>query len=255
MDGIMDGVTQEDQSQATLLAEFRGAVAADLRLLALLHSVEPGAELLNSLKDDGFPNGLGLRLRSPQGTEALSVLEQALADLPESIDTETLDPLAVDFANIYLIHAYQASPYESVWLDDDHLERQEAMFRVREDYRRYGLMAADRKNMADDHLALQLQFLAHLLELAPEAEGLRETARFMDEHLLRWLTPFAKRVASRCETPYFAGLGMLTAVYAEELRELLVEILDQPRPTAEEIDKHAVSNKDDREAPVLKTQR
>lgn len=80
-----------------------------------------------------------------------------------------------------------------------------------------------------DHLALQLQFLAHLF--APErGDTLAEAARFMDEHLLRWLPLFARRVAERCQTLFFAALALLTDAYCEELRDLLALILTEPRP-------------------------
>jgi putative dimethyl sulfoxide reductase chaperone len=62
-----------------------------------------------------------------------------------------------------------------------------------------------------------------------------EAARFLDEHLLRWIGLFSERVAGRCATRYFAGLNSLTSAYLEELRGHLEKILDEPRPAAEEI--------------------
>ena len=47
---------------------------------------------------------------------------------------------------------------------------------------------------------------------------------------------FAQRVASRCDTAYFAAAALLTGAYCEELRDLLAEVLDEPRPSVEEID-------------------
>lgn len=58
----------------------------------------------------------------------------------------------------------------------------------------------------------------------------------MDEHILRWIGDFAKRVSARCASGFYAGLAQLTAVYLEELRDILAEILDQRRPDAEEIE-------------------
>jgi len=110
---------------------------------------------------------------------------------------------------------------------------QEPMFQIRAIYRRYGLAVQDWRIRSDDHLVLQLQFVSHLME---NGVGIREVARFLDEHLLRWLPDFATRVASRCATPFYAGLSAFTATYMEEVRDSLVEILGEPRPTAEEID-------------------
>jgi len=178
---------------------------------------------------------LGLELRSSTGQEALRALAAALAGLPATLDQAVLDQLAADYADIYLTHGYGASPHESVWLDEDHLMRQEPMFQVRAWYARHGLTTGDWRNRPDDHLALQLQFLAHLFALE-QGDTLAEAARFMDEHLLRWLPRFARRVAERCRTLFFAALALLTDAYCEELRELLALILAEPRPTSEEIE-------------------
>ncbi len=97
-------------------------------------------------------------------------------------------------------------------------------------------MAKNWRLTPDDHLVLQLQFLSHLFNTQVNLEGLESIARFMDEHLLRWLMSFAERVALRCDTAYFAGVAMLTASYCEELRDLLAKVLDRPRPSAEEIE-------------------
>lgn len=120
---------------------------------------------------------------------------------------------------------------ESVWIDEESLERQESMFQVREWYRRYDLAAGNWPSRADDHLALQLQFVAHLLDRGSSRETLSEAAQFLDEHLLRWIGSLAERVANRCETPYFAGVALVSAVYCDELRD----ILGQKRPSADEI--------------------
>ncbi len=218
-----------------LLAEFAAAVAEDLRGLAELHDREPDQALLAALRKAEFPHGLGLRLQSDQGRRAHTLMAEALADLPEPVDQETLDVLAVDFAEIYLTHGLRASPYESVWIDDDGLARQEPMFQVRAYYRRHGLAAANWAARADDHIVLQLLFLSHLWR-QPEHETIREAATFMDEHLLRWVGRFAEQVAARCATPYFAGVATMTAAYLDELRDLMAQIVQEPRPSSEEIE-------------------
>ena len=53
-------------------------------------------------------------------------MRAAVAELDD--DAATLDELAADFAAIYLNNAYGASPYESVWLHDEHLACQQPMF-------------------------------------------------------------------------------------------------------------------------------
>jgi TorA maturation chaperone TorD len=230
-----DAVTgQAIPDSAGLPGDFCKAVAQDLAQLAVLHDTEADTSLIQSLQQSGFPAALGLRLESKAARDAMTLVERALAEIPDPLDEQQADELAVDYAGIYLTHAYRASPNESVWIDEEHLERQQSMFEVREYYHRYGLGAANWRKRADDHLVLQLQFLAHLFGEEQVDEVFTTAARFMDEHLLRWLMPFANRVAGRCATPFYAGINMLTGVYCEELRDLLADILGERRPTADE---------------------
>ena len=231
-------LAKQSDPEAALTA-LCSAIAQDLSQLAVLHDRELEAACIVALQQADFPAGLGLCLQSDLACEAASVLHTALVDCGQDPGEAALDALAGDYADIYLNHTLQASPFESVWLDEDGLAMQQPMFQVRAWYRRYDIAAENWRRRADDYLGYQLAFLAHLFTScakAPDDESavnvLRDSAAFMDEHLLRWLSGFAKRVAHRCATPFYAGLAMLTAAYAEELRELLVEILGEPRPDA-----------------------
>lgn len=226
-----------------LLTELCRAIAQDLSQLAVLHNRELDATCIDDLQQADFPVGLGLCLQSDLACEAASVLTAALLDIGRDPGEAAVDDLAADYADIYLNYTLQTSPFESVWLDEESLAMQQPMFQVRDWYRRYDIAAGDWRTRADDFLGYQLAFLAYLLGSCTEvpddesaANVLRDTAAFMDEHLLRWLAGFAQRIAHRCATPFYAGLAMLTAAYVEELRELLVEILAEPRPEPELIE-------------------
>lgn len=216
------------------LGSFRATVALDLMTLALLHDRELEEEAIVALKADGFPRCLGLRLESEPGRAALSLLEAAVEHL--EANSQERDELAADFAAIYLNHGYGAAPCESVWIDEDGLTMQEPMFQVREFYARHGLCAPNWRMRTDDHLVHQLHFLTELLG-REEPTLLPEAARFLDEHTLRWLPDFARRVSTRAATPFYAGLALLTAAYLDEFRDLVAKIQGQPRPTPEEIER------------------
>lgn len=233
---VEDAASGKPEAGPTVtIADFRRLVAEDLLVLALLHHSEPSPELLDSIRANDSPLGLGLALQSSAGQDALQAMASAFTGLPAQLDQTIINQYAADYADIYLTNGYGASPHESVWLDEDHLMRQEPMFQVRAYYHRHGLTAGNWRTRPEDHLALELQFLAHLFE--PErGDTLAEVARFMDDHLLRWLPLFSKRVAERCRTRLFAALALLTVAYCEELRDLLAQILAEPRPTPEEIE-------------------
>ncbi len=234
----MNEITPEagGERDGALLAHFGEAVAEDLRGLAVLHNQELTADIIAELKDVRFPLNLGFSLRGESGREALNALAQATDALPREPDQRTLDELAAEFSNIYLIHRYKVSPTESPYFDDDTLDRQEPMFQVRSWYEKYGLQAADWRRQPDDHMVLQLQFVGALLDGATDEGVLRDAATFLDEHLLRWLGTFADKVAKNGEQPFYIGLARFTDAYVEELRDVLADVLGEARPDPQVIE-------------------
>ena len=233
---MSSSATLQSSEIPDLLATFREHVAEDLQVLATLHDREPDATLLQQLREVDFPSSLTLLPETEPGIEAMTLVQQALSALSTDPDQEILDELAADYASIYLNHNISASPEESVWLDEDSLMCQQSMFQVRSWYESHGLEIPDWRLRPDDHLVYELQFIAFLLDRDDQMETLEKTATFMDEHLLRWLGNFGERVLVRCDTPWFAGAAALTAAYCEELRDILAEVLQQPRPSREEIE-------------------
>ncbi len=198
--------------------------AEDLRLLAWLHVHERSRETLMALADNGFPEGLVMGA----GVEA-AALREALVALAATPDASAADDnLAADFAAIYLTHAYRVSPCESVWRDEDKLAWQGATFAVRDWYSRYGLAVGDWRVLPDDHMAYQLEFVAHLLE----KNEVDAAARFMDAHLLAFLPDFCTLIAERAATNFYGSLARLTLATATALRQKLPEVEPEPEAAA-----------------------
>lgn len=202
-------------------ADGLDGIADDLRALAALHAAEPSVELLEALQATPEHRWLSMTLEGDLAARGLRLMRDAVEAVSPRGDRASLDALAVDYAEIYLLFACRASPSESPWFDDEGLERQAAMFAVRDVYRRHGLTVADWRKRPDDHLVTELEFLAHLFDTGDPSD-LVASASFLDEHLLRWVPHFATRVAERCATPFFAGVALLTHGYLEELRDLVV---------------------------------
>lgn len=218
----------------TDIAPFVEATAADLKLFAILHDREPSGQIIEALHRCRFQEQLSLLLHCSEGKTALCAFDNAIARLPHPIDNATLDDLAAEYACVYLRFKYRASPTESVWFDGDGLERQTPMFQVRSWYHRHNLTSRDWANRPDDHVVLQLEFLAHLLNSASSATELPDVARFMDEHVLRWIKLFAEQLKSAGAAAYFTTLAAVTAAYLEELRDHLEELTGIPRPVVED---------------------
>lgn len=211
-------------------------------MLAALHDRELTAETVAALREVGFPTCLGLMPAGQEAIAAWRAMAAGMAELPEDPGSAAYDRLASEYAAIYLTGTYGASPCESVWTDDEHLLCQAAMFQWRDIHAAAGLAAKNWRQRPDDHLVLQLLHIAHVtgrLAATPPpatADEIRRLARVLDEHTLRWLPSFAARVAARSESPFYAGLAILTVAWTDSLRELLARELGEPRPSQAEIE-------------------
>lgn len=86
-----------------------------------------------------------------------------------------------------------------------------------------------------DHLSAELEFVAHLSETEeagwrtgdrPGAlEQLSLTARFMDEHLLRWMPLFTASLEEDAETGLYRELAKWTREFALEDRKHIETII------------------------------
>ncbi len=196
---------------------------ADVDLITGLRAIQPGAFFAAFLKDEKACGA--------------SDLDAALDALPEPLDLASADALAAEYADVYLTHSYRLAPTGSVWLTEDHLERQEPMFAVREWFDHYGFSVPDWRVRSDDHIVHELQFIEALLALGHES-GARDAARFMDHHVLPWVPQFCALLAERAKQPLLVATARLTGAYLEALRDLLEEITDEPRWVPEEKPKH-----------------
>jgi TorA maturation chaperone TorD len=222
-----------------LSADIWAELADDAETLARLHDRELDAATLAALREVDFPANLALLPPTPEDQRAWHSMAAALNHyIPEPPVAADLEALAVEYAAVYLTGAYNVSPCESFWLDEDHLHCQQPMFDLRKVYQAAGLAAPDWRKRPDDHLVLQLQYIAHFLRSGlalPAVEaialGVRRAASadfsaaalaaMMDEHLLRWLPDFTGRLAQRAELPVYPALAHLTLAWCNALHRVL----------------------------------
>lgn len=223
-------------------SELRAALADDLDGLARLHDREIDETLIAALATVGFPDNFALL----PDDEARDAMRSAFDNLPrgdsfqlqKSWANATLangvscaDALAADYAGIYLTGACGASPYESVWLSDEHLTCQLPMFELRALYEQAGLAVDDWRKRYDDHFVLQFQFLAH--QLRDETVPLARLGLFLDEHLAYWFDDFTRAVVQRADTDFYRSLAVLTANWLSRLRELIEDVSGEARTPRE----------------------
>ncbi|MDF2627891.1 MAG: hypothetical protein K0R39_1722 [Symbiobacteriaceae bacterium] len=197
----------------TLPYEIRQQVYTLLANLFLTHPQDP---TLAALRDPDFVTDFPLGRGTPDVEAGLTKLAEALAH-----DGTTADSLKFEFYHLFgTLGPADAPPWESVYLDREHVLLGEDTLKVRALYARFGLAASDPSRQPDDHLALQLQFLAALAARTaerltagdePGARALLEGQReCLEDHLLRWTHQFTARAESASETGFYGALARLT---------------------------------------------
>lgn len=191
-----------------------------LDLLTRLHDREVDAALLAGLADHDVAGWLAQALASDNGRAAAQAFAAAL---PAEASADQIDLLAAEYADIYLTHAYRVAPSGSVWMTEDHLERQLPMFDVREWYDHYDVTVPNWRVRADDHLVHELQFVSFLLGHG-NGVAAADAANFLDQHVLPWVPEFCRQAARRVEQPLYAATMALTLAVLDELRDLLEDL-------------------------------
>lgn len=129
-----------------------------------------------------------------------------------------------------------ASPWESVYVTGEPLLFQESTLAVRNAYRRAGYVALGYPREADDHVAIELDFMATLASDTCEAHASADGARirellsmqlaFLNEHLLVWLESFAERLHT-CDTVsgFYPSIAHLAVLVCRRDAGVLQELL------------------------------
>jgi len=152
-----------------------------------------------------------------------SLAEQA-GRLAKAFEGEDPQELLVDYTRLFLgpIEA-PARPYGSVWLDDRQILMQESTQGVIALYEEGGFEIDEDFRDLPDHVAAELEFM--YLLLFRQAEALRNDdaqarqrfaglqRRLLDEHLGRWVAPFAAATGAAAQTAFYRELAGLTDAF------------------------------------------
>lgn len=129
-----------------------------------------------------------------------------------------------------------APPWESVYLGEEGMLFQESTLKVRQCYRRFGLLPEEYPRVADDSLALELGFMAELARRAADALASGDTdtlnltlhgARdFLTEHLLFWVPKLLERL-DKTEGRFYPQLAHILDSFLKKDLETVNDLLSE----------------------------
>lgn len=145
-----------------------------------------------------------------------------LSNWGKESESESLTALQTDYSQLFLVPPYGAIPYESPWLDHEHLMFQEPTLKVREMYHQFGVQTLQENRFPDDHIGLELEFMAYLnqnyltlpssqveVSSPTSQEWLAAQIRFLEEHLLLWVPDLTRSQIASASTAFYQGLAYL----------------------------------------------
>ena len=168
------------------------------------------------------------------GLEALTFF---LRD-PELLTPGTLTKLESDYLTLFIgTGRLKAPPWESVYLSQRKIVYQEHTLAVREAYARAGYRAKNMGREPDDHIALELDFMASLTDEAAKAfragklykakKALMAQKDFLSDHILKWAPKLADNIIESAATDYYRGIARLLLGLIQVDKGALSELLDQ----------------------------
>ncbi|WP_080800852.1 TorD/DmsD family molecular chaperone [Arabiibacter massiliensis] len=172
----------------------------------------------------------------PALAEGFAALKADLA----ACDDAALEELAVVFNRAFFgmgpRTAQKAFPYESVYTSEGGLMMQDAYSEVLGLYRAAGFAKDPGFTEPEDHLAIELAFMALLCGRAVEAlragdeagaeRQLRAQASFAREHLLNWVPVFACEMRAAAEGGFYEHLASFTEAYLDADARALAEVVE-----------------------------
>lgn len=172
------------------------------------------------IREDVFsevPLGTG----QPDVERGRELLDQWARRNPDGLAQTEFEAIQADQLVLFLGVGKPLAPvWESIYFHEDRLIFQEETLQVRQWFARFGLQFEHLHREPDDHIGIELSFVAHLASLALQAldagqiekaaELLHNQGAFLNEHLLRWAPAWADLVEANARTDFYTGLACLT---------------------------------------------
>ena len=180
--------------------------------LARLYRQAPDEEILMAINDDRLLDDL-----FTQNSGALYKLTNALTCEVEARQSDYAtyrSELNADYNKLFVGPGpLVAPPWESVYCSKERLVFGEQTLAVREVYRSFGLNSKEQGREPDDHIALELEFMAWLCKNS----NISAQHQFLTSHLLKWGQPFCTDVVNGADTAFYRIVAQLTIAWLDQI--------------------------------------
>lgn len=185
---------------------------------------EPSQECITDFWERGILKNLPVSSSNPNFIKAASQLRDSCTD-----KTTCVKILRDDFKRLFAGQKHTFAPaYESLYQNNEQFKSSHHSASVTEFYNSYGWVSKFKSTIKDDHLAIELLFLTTLInkyllfdDEACRSEMGKEIRRFIEYHILSWVTEWNKEVQIHSNTLCFKGICTLIIACSEDIFALL----------------------------------
>jgi TorA maturation chaperone TorD len=230
MEGDSKGHVKDQLTRAEML-DILQSRASSYTFLSTAYRQEVSAAFLEVLVNE---------LTGGAEPEPESKGHRLLRDYARRIREADLRQVEIDLGAEYIALLLAASanpvfPYESVYTSPERLLMQQARDEVLAEYRGEHLARLREFKHPEDHIAIELEFMAYLCQKTADAleEGdveaalaaLEKQKGFLDRHLLVWVPRFCQDLAQVARSDFYRAIALLTqehlAMEPDTVNELL----------------------------------
>jgi putative dimethyl sulfoxide reductase chaperone len=181
----------------------------------------PSRELVQNLIDQEVFDELPLANEEPNAIEGSQLLQKWSQEYGKVSPDRDFENLSSDYTHLFIgLGTVIASPWESTYFNHERLLFQAQTLDVREWYRKFGLQAEKLHNEPDDHIGLELAFMAYLSGLALQSlhdqdedafkRYLDAQRQFLENHPLKWVFFFCELIEENARTDFYRGLALVS---------------------------------------------
>jgi putative dimethyl sulfoxide reductase chaperone len=215
--------------------EWNVALTGEVLIFKLLSKalyVFPERSWVESLVQNDIFSEAPFAAEHPDVVSGLALVQRWSRTDNGRLSDQMFDDLRADYTRLFIGPGQVLTPpWESVYFSEERLTFQKETLEVRNWYKRFGLQSAKVYSEPDDHIGLELEFLAHLATLGLEAfekndavkfERMLDAQRgFLAEHLLRWAPEWCAQVHAHATTGLYRGISLVTRGAVEETAKML----------------------------------
>lgn len=207
-------------------------------LYGIFHNVfgaEPSHEQLKLVTGHTTINAL--ELLDMEDNHSMVDAAEFLKSIAYKVNDDFIDKLKTEYTKLLIgPEKMPAPPWESVYITKERILFRESTLQVRNIYMKHDIIPTRYLHVADDHIALELEFIFSLSKKMQRAfendnveivvQLLKDQKDFLQYHLQRWIPDFANAMQKSTSKLYYPEMANILKEFLIIDYDIIIEILD-----------------------------